>query len=792
MATGQPNSLPKATTSSGEVRTSDRPGTPETPGPLGGVAGADLVAHDLDGLGRGPDEGHAPLGDGPGEVGVLGEEAVAGVDGVGPALLDGLEDRLGVEVALGRRLAPQGVGLVGQPDVERVPVELGVDGHGGHAHLPAGPDDPDGDLSPVGDENLLQHAAPFESWTSRRVSLAADRGATTLSRPVGYVPCRARPAVTDADHGGPAAPGSPRCAGSRLDSTNRYLLDEARAGAPEGLVAVADHQTAGRGRLGRRWEAPPGANLLVSVLLRPVCPLDARHLASAGGGPGRRRRRARTWPAWARWIKWPNDLLVGRAEAGRGAGRGRPGRLRVLPGPSPIVVGIGINVDWPRPPSDDGPRPRAGSRRRPPRCAGSAGRVGRPRRSCSTPCSPGSSPGGRPGHPRRPGAGRPPTCGPGAPPSGARSGSNWPTRRSRGRRSTVTAEGHLVVDVDRDGPRTVVAGDVVHLRPRPEPARGSPAGRPRVDSPGHAIFWSPAVPASSGPTSSVTGSSEHPDDAVVAYDVLTYAGNRPNLADVEDRIAFVQGDIGDLDTVAKTLDDHQIDVIVNFAAESHNTPGHPGSRPGSSGPTCWGPRPCWRRPAGTVSPGSTTSPPARSTGIWLSTATSGSPRRRPTGPVRRTTPPRPAPTTPSGPTWRPSALPATITNCCNNYGPYQFPEKVIPLFTAKALDDQPLPLYASTQNRREWLHVDDHCRAIEAVLSHGEVGETYNVGSGIEASIEEIADAVLAATGRPSTLKEIVPDRPSHDRRYLLDSPRSAGRWAGSPPSTSPRDWPRR
>ncbi len=115
-------------------------------------------------------------------------------------------------------------------------------------------------------------------------------------------------------------------------------------------------------------------------------------------------------------------------------------------------------------------------------------------------------------------------------------------------------------------------------------------------------------------------------------------------------------------------------------------------------------------------------------------------------------------------------LPATITNCCNNYGPYQFPEKVIPLFTARALDDQPLPLYASTQNRREWLHVDDHCRAVELVLQHGEVGETYNVGSGVEASIEEIADAVLAATGRPASLKEIVPDRPSHDRRYLLDS----------------------
>jgi dTDP-glucose 4,6-dehydratase len=115
-------------------------------------------------------------------------------------------------------------------------------------------------------------------------------------------------------------------------------------------------------------------------------------------------------------------------------------------------------------------------------------------------------------------------------------------------------------------------------------------------------------------------------------------------------------------------------------------------------------------------------------------------------------------------------LPATITNCCNNYGPYQFPEKVIPLFIACALDDRPLPLYASTHHRREWLHVLDHCRAIEAVLERGRVGETYNVGSGVERSIEEIADGVLEALGKPVDLKTIVPDRPGHDRRYLLDS----------------------
>ena len=115
-------------------------------------------------------------------------------------------------------------------------------------------------------------------------------------------------------------------------------------------------------------------------------------------------------------------------------------------------------------------------------------------------------------------------------------------------------------------------------------------------------------------------------------------------------------------------------------------------------------------------------------------------------------------------------LPVTVTNCCNNYGPYQFPEKVIPLFATKAVDGNPLPLYASTLNRREWLHVDDHCSAIDVVLERGEVGETYHVGSGREASIEELADQILATLGQPSSLKTIVPDRPGHDRRYLLDS----------------------
>jgi dTDP-glucose 4,6-dehydratase len=115
-------------------------------------------------------------------------------------------------------------------------------------------------------------------------------------------------------------------------------------------------------------------------------------------------------------------------------------------------------------------------------------------------------------------------------------------------------------------------------------------------------------------------------------------------------------------------------------------------------------------------------------------------------------------------------LPITISTCANNFGPYQFPEKLIPLFIANALDDQPLPLYQSSTNRREWLYVTDHCRAIDSILKHGRIGELYNIGSGIEQSVEQIADRILILLGKPHTLKTYMPDRPGHDRRYLLNS----------------------
>jgi len=262
---------------------------------------------------------------------------------------------------------------------------------------------------------------------------------------------------------------------------------------------------------------------------------------------------------------------------------------------------------------------------------------------------------------------------------------------------------------------------------------------------------------------------QHPSDQVIAYDALTYAGNQASLDDIEGRYVWVHGDIGDQAVAEQTLRQYSVDVVVNFAAESHNS-------------------------LAVIDPGlffrtnvlgtQTLLEACRRVGIGrfhhISTCeVYGDLDLDAEEAFNEETPYRPR--TPYNASkagadhavrayHQTYGLPVTITNCANNYGPYQFPEKVIPLFTTLALDDQPLPLYASTENRREWIHVLDHCRAVERVIADGRVGETYHVGTGVEASIEQIADRVLDALGKPESLKTIVPDRPGHDRRYVLDT----------------------
>ena len=243
-----------------------------------------------------------------------------------------------------------------------------------------------------------------------------------------------------------------------IDSTNRYLLDEARAGAPGGVVAVADHQSAGRGRLGRRWEAPPGSNLLMSVLLRPDLPAEQRHLASAVVALAATEA-VLTTQGLELGVKWPNDLQAsdGRKVAGVLAEADLTGPEGS--GPPPVVVGIGINVNWPATDQDLPPElvGVATSLRqllgRPvdrsvlldallaaldPRVEALESAAGRERQAADL-------------------ASRCTTV-------GTRVRVELSEGWFEGTATQVTAEGHLVVDAGGVA-RTVVAGDVIHVRP---------------------------------------------------------------------------------------------------------------------------------------------------------------------------------------------------------------------------------------------------------------------------------------------------------------------------------------
>ena len=266
---------------------------------------------------------------------------------------------------------------------------------------------------------------------------------------------------------------------------------------------------------------------------------------------------------------------------------------------------------------------------------------------------------------------------------------------------------------------------------------------------------------------------EYPDDVMVNLDRLTYAGNLSNLTDIvvayPDRYVFAHGDILDDVFVSGLIKTHQPEVIVNFAAESHNS-------------------------RAILNPRQFFETNVMGTQVLLDAARQYSVSRfhhistcevygelpldssdvfAETAPYRPQTPYNASKAAADhlvNAYFHSFGLPITISNCSNNYGPYQHPEKLIPLFTTNAIQDLPLTLYRSSHNRREWLHVDDHCCAIASVIHNGKIGETYNIGSGVEKSIEEISDFILDVLEKPKNLKTYVPDRPGHDCRYLLDS----------------------
>jgi len=259
---------------------------------------------------------------------------------------------------------------------------------------------------------------------------------------------------------------------------------------------------------------------------------------------------------------------------------------------------------------------------------------------------------------------------------------------------------------------------------------------------------------------------EHPDDRVVNLDKLTYAGNPANLADIarDRRYTFVQGDVCDATLVRDVL--RGADAVVNFAAESHVDR------------SLVEPDAFLRTDVFGVF---TLLEAVRalkiprflhiSTDEVYGSVAQGSSSE--TDPLR---PSNPYSASKAGGDllalsyWRTHGVPVVITRSSNNFGPYQYPEKVVPLFITNALDDQPLPLYGDGRNVRDWLYVLDNCAAIDLVLRRGEDGEVYNIGGGHEVENVVLTREILRLTGKLETLIRAVTDRPGHDRRYSVDS----------------------
>jgi dTDP-glucose 4,6-dehydratase len=260
----------------------------------------------------------------------------------------------------------------------------------------------------------------------------------------------------------------------------------------------------------------------------------------------------------------------------------------------------------------------------------------------------------------------------------------------------------------------------------------------------------------------------HPDYRILVYDKLTYAGNPDNLLDIREdpRFAFVQGDICDAAAVEAALREHSIDTIVNFAAETHVD-------------------------RSIMDPDAFIRTDVYGTYVLLEAArrlgleryhqistdevyghVPGDHRSLETDPMAPRSPY--AASKASGDLMANAyyvtyGLPVTITRGANNIGPYQYPEKVVPLFVTNALENQPLPVYGDGKQRRDYQHVSDHCEAVDVVLHRGEIGAVYNVGTGSEMENLVMVEVLLDELGKPRSLIRHVEDRPGHDRRYCLN-----------------------
>jgi dTDP-glucose 4,6-dehydratase len=267
-----------------------------------------------------------------------------------------------------------------------------------------------------------------------------------------------------------------------------------------------------------------------------------------------------------------------------------------------------------------------------------------------------------------------------------------------------------------------------------------------------------------------------PNLEVINFDLLTYAGNLRNVEEVakDPRYQFVRGDIASREDVGGVFQNNKIDAVVNFAAETHVDRSIDDSSPFVR-----------TNVLGTQ----VLLDHARTHGVqkFVQISTDevyGS--LGPTGAFRED-----SPIDPSSPYsaskagadlfafsyFKTFGLPVVITRCSNNYGPYQFPEKLIPLMIQNAMENKPLPVYGDGQNVREWIFTDEHSRAVLMALEKGKAGEVYNVGSGYEMANIDVVREILRLLGKPDSLIKYVKDRPGHDRRYAIDTTKIRREW---------------
>ena len=264
---------------------------------------------------------------------------------------------------------------------------------------------------------------------------------------------------------------------------------------------------------------------------------------------------------------------------------------------------------------------------------------------------------------------------------------------------------------------------------------------------------------------------KYSDYKIINVDLLTYSGNLENLKEVEKNknYAFIKEDIANFEKILEILKKYKPEVVVNFAAESHNDRG-------VLDPSIF----IKTNVLGTQS----LLEASRQTNVerfhHISTCEvfgeldldskesfNEDSSYKPRTPYNAS---KAAADHIVRAYFHTFNLPITISNCSNNYGPNQHIEKLIPLFTTNALEDKELPLFKSSLNKREWVHVLDHCKAIDLIIHKGIPGNSYNVGTGVEKTVEEITNIILKTLKKPESLKKYIQDRPGHDKRYLLNS----------------------